>query len=448
MDQKQDPITGRPPEKWERRVEIQIITVVMHAWSEVEHDLIYKNPWGLAPDLEIDRMLDAINGLSITSEILLRQLQETISTLSQRDERPFDDDPELDSALEEWLVKEASNAGPMARRSAYTGMLRTILVSPLFEATNRKTLRLFLHKHKERLLLHEQDRPLDLPRNLLCALGGSLKDRTRPWDGPMSDPPPGKYGIQRLHKYLLVADAISTMRILVEQDGTCYEEFLRPGQSPGESDIDGPMESILLPFHNGPYFFTLITEYILTGTTLEQLEHYTASDIRGIDDFVEAVLRHADEHPVSLYALSLALAYMSFFIKPTYSVGRSHVVRRATHPPSPLSDESHAMVYRMNFKFLDELLEECLREEWFRLSRHAEQTAHHFMGVNDHPGEPEPSLLRRIQEGEHYRSQLVILWPRHEYSPSPATRWTSLWLSTFKMWDDLRKISDVGDSFH
>ncbi|KAL8917299.1 MAG: hypothetical protein Q9208_008020 [Pyrenodesmia sp. 3 TL-2023] len=72
---------------WKSRVEIQITTVVMHAWSEVEHDIIYKNPKGLPPDGSLDRMIDAVNGLSITSEILLQQLQRTIRSLEGKEDR-------------------------------------------------------------------------------------------------------------------------------------------------------------------------------------------------------------------------------------------------------------------------------------------------------------------------------------------------------------------------
>jgi ppGpp synthetase/RelA/SpoT-type nucleotidyltranferase len=46
------------------KVEIQVITVVMHAWSEVEHDIIYKNRYGLSESSRMNRMLDGINGLS------------------------------------------------------------------------------------------------------------------------------------------------------------------------------------------------------------------------------------------------------------------------------------------------------------------------------------------------------------------------------------------------
>lgn len=74
---------------WQDRVEIQIMSVVMHAWSEVEHDLIYKNPRGLPQSPSLDRMLDAINGLAITSEILLQKLQLTCNTLEQEGIKPL-----------------------------------------------------------------------------------------------------------------------------------------------------------------------------------------------------------------------------------------------------------------------------------------------------------------------------------------------------------------------
>jgi ppGpp synthetase/RelA/SpoT-type nucleotidyltranferase len=46
------------------KVEIQVITVVMHAWSEVEHDIIYKNKHRVPESSRMSRMLDSINGLS------------------------------------------------------------------------------------------------------------------------------------------------------------------------------------------------------------------------------------------------------------------------------------------------------------------------------------------------------------------------------------------------
>jgi ppGpp synthetase/RelA/SpoT-type nucleotidyltranferase len=58
----------------EARVEIQVASVVMHAWAEVEHDLVYKP---LAGELSQDEyaILDELNGLVMAGEIALERLQ-------------------------------------------------------------------------------------------------------------------------------------------------------------------------------------------------------------------------------------------------------------------------------------------------------------------------------------------------------------------------------------
>ncbi|WDZ84904.1 GTP pyrophosphokinase [Micromonospora cathayae] len=56
------------------RIEVQVASVLMHAWSEVEHDLVYKP---LAGDLSEDELaiLDQLNGLVLAGEIALERLQ-------------------------------------------------------------------------------------------------------------------------------------------------------------------------------------------------------------------------------------------------------------------------------------------------------------------------------------------------------------------------------------
>ena len=44
------------------RIEIQVASVLMHAWSEVEHDLVYKPLQGTLSDEEL-AILDELNGL-------------------------------------------------------------------------------------------------------------------------------------------------------------------------------------------------------------------------------------------------------------------------------------------------------------------------------------------------------------------------------------------------
>jgi ppGpp synthetase/RelA/SpoT-type nucleotidyltranferase len=58
----------------EARIEIQVASVLMHAWSEVEHDLVYKPLQGKLSGAEYD-ILDELNGLVIAGEIALKRLQ-------------------------------------------------------------------------------------------------------------------------------------------------------------------------------------------------------------------------------------------------------------------------------------------------------------------------------------------------------------------------------------
>lgn len=58
--------------------EIQVASVLMHAWSEVEHDLVYKPFSGELSEEEFS-ILDEINGLVLTGEIALERLQKAIT---------------------------------------------------------------------------------------------------------------------------------------------------------------------------------------------------------------------------------------------------------------------------------------------------------------------------------------------------------------------------------
>ncbi|HSH58560.1 MAG TPA: RelA/SpoT domain-containing protein [Acidimicrobiales bacterium] len=58
----------------EARVEIQVASVLMHAWAEVEHDLVYKPMDGQLSDDEY-AILDELNGMVLAGEIALERLQ-------------------------------------------------------------------------------------------------------------------------------------------------------------------------------------------------------------------------------------------------------------------------------------------------------------------------------------------------------------------------------------
>jgi ppGpp synthetase/RelA/SpoT-type nucleotidyltranferase len=76
------------------KIEIQVASVLMHAWSEVEHDLVYKPAEGeLSPDEH--SLLDQLNGLVLTGEIALEQLQKAGETRVASGGRQFANHYEL-----------------------------------------------------------------------------------------------------------------------------------------------------------------------------------------------------------------------------------------------------------------------------------------------------------------------------------------------------------------
>lgn len=94
-------------------VEIQVASVLMHAWAEVEHDLIYKPESG-DPSLDESAILDEINGLVITGEIALERLQEAIQRRAAKDDIAFKNYFELASYLVQRAAKlqiQTTNVG-------------------------------------------------------------------------------------------------------------------------------------------------------------------------------------------------------------------------------------------------------------------------------------------------------------------------------------------------
>lgn len=79
-------------------IEIQVASVLMHAWSEVEHDLVYKP---LSGELSIEeyQILDELNGLVLTGEIALERLQNAAKNRVSKTDREFNNHYELSAYL-------------------------------------------------------------------------------------------------------------------------------------------------------------------------------------------------------------------------------------------------------------------------------------------------------------------------------------------------------------
>ena len=78
------------------QVEIQFGTVVTQAWAEVQHKIIYKTPDNIVAAPSVKRMIDAFNGLAITIDIILKDLELGIREAEEKaeelDQRPFEDE--------------------------------------------------------------------------------------------------------------------------------------------------------------------------------------------------------------------------------------------------------------------------------------------------------------------------------------------------------------------
>lgn len=80
------------------RVEIQVASVLMHAWAEVEHDLVYKPLSGSLSKQEY-MILDELNGLVLAGEIALENLQTAVQHRVSADGNPFNNHYELAAYL-------------------------------------------------------------------------------------------------------------------------------------------------------------------------------------------------------------------------------------------------------------------------------------------------------------------------------------------------------------
>lgn len=84
----------------EAKLEIQVASVLMHAWSEVEHDLVYKPLQGQLSQDEY-AILDELNGLVLAGEIALERLQRAGDLRVSAHDREYTNHYDLASSLVE-----------------------------------------------------------------------------------------------------------------------------------------------------------------------------------------------------------------------------------------------------------------------------------------------------------------------------------------------------------
>ncbi len=132
----------RPEQKYysNARVEVQIASVFMHAWAEVEHDLVYKPLKGESSIGEYS-LLDQVNGLAFTGDVALEQLQRIMKDRIARAERRFQSHYDLASHIHNAYASRVRASEPqMGRVDKLLVFLRRIkldapdLLQPFIEA--------------------------------------------------------------------------------------------------------------------------------------------------------------------------------------------------------------------------------------------------------------------------------------------------------------------------
>ncbi|KAI3319341.1 hypothetical protein HD806DRAFT_290925 [Xylariaceae sp. AK1471] len=103
-------------------VEIQIASLLMHAWSEVNHDLVYKTFSGKLSDDEL-RALDTINGLMLTGEVVLGQLKFMVENRVAMQKKPFATYFELGAFVQTYAPYQTVASGPKYRMGSLSWLL-------------------------------------------------------------------------------------------------------------------------------------------------------------------------------------------------------------------------------------------------------------------------------------------------------------------------------------
>ncbi len=109
---KSDFINDQQKHYCDAKTEIQVASVLMHAWSEVEHDLVYKPYQGELSRTEY-MILDELNGLVLSGELALERLQNAMEQRIKESGKEFANNYELASYLFEIVKDSIKDNEPM-----------------------------------------------------------------------------------------------------------------------------------------------------------------------------------------------------------------------------------------------------------------------------------------------------------------------------------------------
>jgi ppGpp synthetase/RelA/SpoT-type nucleotidyltranferase len=133
-------------------IEVQVASVLMHAWAEVEHDLIYKPIQGALSEDEY-AILDELNGLVLSGEIALERLQRAGESRVAAKGRKFSNHYDLAA----YLLSHSSGILDVANPEAILGRIN--LLFELLKETGKATPNA-LHPYLQSLTEYSDQRPI------------------------------------------------------------------------------------------------------------------------------------------------------------------------------------------------------------------------------------------------------------------------------------------------
>lgn len=133
-------------------IEIQVASVLMHAWAEVEHDLVYKPLNGNLSEDEY-AILDELNGLVLTGEISLERLQRAFKRRIEKQDKQFNNHFELSAFIYDVLKIDY----PTLKTEPFMGRIDLLMKFLKVAKLDRPDK---VKKYISKVVLQEEKRPI------------------------------------------------------------------------------------------------------------------------------------------------------------------------------------------------------------------------------------------------------------------------------------------------